>query len=115
MLRRPVEAGQYTAIRYGDRLAQAGALAPIGSIGDSYDNAMAESLIGLYKTECVQRDGPIRAVEDLELVTASWVHWFNTSRLHSRLSHIPPVEYEQSYYAAQPTREDPISGEPSLH
>jgi putative transposase len=106
---------QYTAIRYGDRLAEAGALASIGSTGDSYDNALAESLIGLYKTECVTRDGPIRTVADLELVTASWAHWFNTSRLHSGLGHVPPVEYEQNYYAHQAAREDPLSGEPSLH
>ena len=71
--------------------------------------------IGLYKNECVRRDGPIRTVEDLELATASWVHWFNTRRLHSKIGNVPPVEYEQSYYAHQPAREDPISGEPSLH
>ena len=76
---------------------------------------MAESVIGLYKSECVRRDGPIRTVEDLELVTSSWVHWFNTRRLHSKIGTMPPVEYEQNYYAAQPAREDPISGEPSLH
>ena len=115
MLQRPVEPRQYTAIRYGDRLAEAGAVASIGSIGDSYDNAMAESLIGLYKSECVRRDGPLRTVEDLELVTASWVHWFNTNRLHSMIGNIPPVEYEQNYYAHQPDRDTPISGEPSLH
>nr|WP_308015374.1 IS3 family transposase [Pseudonocardia sp. ICBG1293] len=69
---------QCTAIRYGNRLAEAGAVASIGSVGDSYDNAaMAKSLIGLYKSECVRRDGPLRTVEDLELATASWVHWFN--------------------------------------
>lgn len=106
---------QYCAIRYGDRLAEAGALASIGSIGDSYDNALAESVIGLYKTECVRRDGPIRTVEDLELATSSWVHWFNTQRLHSMIGHVPPVEYEQTYYRQQGAREDPISGEPSLH
>lgn len=106
---------QYTAIRYGDRLAEAGALASIGSIGDSYDNALAESVIGLYKTECVRRDGPIRTVEDLELATSSWVHWFNTQRLHSKIGHVPPVEYEQSYYRQQEAREDPVSGEASLH
>ena len=68
---------QYTAIRYAERLADAGALASIGTVGDSYDNAMAESVIGLYKTECVHRDGPFRTVDDLELATLSWVHWFN--------------------------------------
>ena len=106
---------QYTAIRYGDRLAEAGVLASIGSIGDSYDNAMAESVIGLYKSECVRRDGPLRTVEDLELATASWVHWFNTRRLHSMIGNIPPTEYEQIYYAHLTAREDPISGEPGLH
>jgi putative transposase len=106
---------QYTAIRYGNRLAEAGAVASIGSIGDSFDNALAESVIGLYKTECVRRDGPIRSVEDLELATASWVHWFNTRRLHSTIGNIPPLEYEQTYYRQQEDREDPISGEPSLH
>jgi putative transposase len=70
-------------------------------------------VIGLYKAECVRRDGPIRTVEDLELVTSSWVHWFNTRRLHSMIGNIPPVEYEQNYYAVQ--REDLISEEPSLH
>jgi putative transposase len=76
---------------------------------------MAESAIGLYKTECVRRDGPIRSVEDLELATASWVHWFNTRRLHSMIGNIPPTEYEQHYYAHQRAREAPNSGEPSLH
>jgi putative transposase len=106
---------QYCAIRYGNRLAEAGAVASVGSVGDSFDNALAESVIGLYKTECVRRDGPIRTVEDLELATASWVHWFNTRRLHSKIGNVPPVEYEQTYYRHQTAREDPISGEPSLH
>ena len=106
---------QYCAIRYGNRLAEAGALASIGSVGDSYDNALAESVIGLYKTECVRRDGPFRSVEDLELATASWVHWFNTHRLHSMIGNIPPIEYEANYYAHGVAREAQISGEPSLH
>jgi putative transposase len=106
---------QYTAIRYGSRLAEAGALASIGSVGDSYDNAMAESVIGLYKTECVRRDGPWRSVDDLELATLSWVHWFNHQRLHSKIGNVPPVEHEQTYYRQQTTRDQPVSGEPSLH
>jgi putative transposase len=89
---------QYTSIRYTDRLAEAGALASIGSVGDSYDNAQAESLIGLYKTECVHREGPWRGCDDLELATLSWVHWFNETRLHSRIGHVPPNEYENTYY-----------------
>jgi len=89
---------QYTAIRYANRLLDAGVVASIGSVGDSYDNALAESVIGLYKTECVRHDGPWRGVDDLELATLSWVHWFNQRRLHSMLGHVPPVEYENQYY-----------------
>jgi putative transposase len=106
---------QYTSIAFTERLAQVGIDPSVGSVGDAYDNALAESVIGLYKTECVRRDGPIRSVEDLELATASWVHWFNTHRLHSMIGNLPPIEYEQNYYAHQPARDDPISGEPSLH
>jgi putative transposase len=75
---------QYTSLRYSQRLADAGAVASIGSVGDSYDNAQAESLIGLYKLECVRRDGPWRGVDDLELATLNWIHWFNHQRLHSK-------------------------------
>jgi putative transposase len=95
---------QYTSIRYASRLADAGALASIGTVGDSYDNALAESVVGLYKTECVRPDGPFRGVDDLELATLGWVHWFNQARLHSGLGYVPPVEYEAAYHAA-PTSE----------
>jgi len=91
---------QYTAIRYCDRLLEAGALASIGTVGDSYDNAHAESLIGLYKTELVAHEGPWRGVDDLELGTAGWVLWFNTTRLHSSIGYVPPIEYEQAHHAA---------------
>ena len=106
---------QYTAIRYADRLAEAGALASIGSVGDSYDNAMAESVIGLYKTECVRHDGPFRTVDDLELATLSWVHWFNTSRLHAALDYATPIESEDAYYRQINPRQQPQPGEPALH
>jgi putative transposase len=106
---------QYTAIRYANRLADAGAVASIGSVGDSYDNALAESAIGLYKLECVRRDGPFRGVDDLELATLSWVDWFNNDRLHSMLGHIPPVEYETAYYRHHQPAQQPLAGEPSLH
>jgi putative transposase len=106
---------QYTAIRYAERLADAGALASIGSVGDSFDNAMAESVIGLYKTECVRHDGPFRSVDDLELATLSWVHWFNTNRLHSALHYVTPIEYETEYYRQINTRQLPLPGEPALH
>ena len=106
---------QYTAIRYADRLADAGALASIGSVGDSFDNAMAESVIGLYKTECVRHDGPFRSVDDLELVTLSWVHWYNTARLHSSLDYTTPIEHETTYYRQNDPRQQPLPGEPALH
>jgi putative transposase len=106
---------QYTAIRYAERLADAGAVASIGTVGDSYDNAMAESVIGLYKTECVRHDGPFRTVDDLELATLGWVHWFNTARLHSALNYRTPIEYEQDYYRQNDPRQQPLPGEPALH
>jgi putative transposase len=89
---------QYTSIRYSNRLLDAGAVASIGTVADSYDNAEAESLIGLYKTECTKQNGPWRGVDDLELATLSWVHWFNETRLHSAIGYLPPTEYEQHYY-----------------
>lgn len=106
---------QYTAIRYADRLSDMGALASIGAVGDSYDNAMAESVIGLYKTECVRHDGPFRSVDDLELGTLSWVDWFNTRRLHSALDYTTPIEHEQAYYRQINPRQQPLPGELALH
>lgn len=106
---------QYTSIRYGNRLADAGAVASIGTVGDSYDNALAESVIGLYKTECVRHEGPWRGVDDLELATLNWVHWFNEIRLHSSLGHKPPTEAEADYYRQNPRRQHPLPGEPALH
>jgi putative transposase len=106
---------QYTSIRYTNRLADAGAVASIGSVGDSYDNAEAESLIGLYKTECVRRDGPFRTVDDLELATLSWVHWFNHNRLHGSIGYLPPTEFEAQHNRHINTRQQPLPAEPSLH
>lgn len=100
VLRRPHDFAQYTAIRYAERLTDAKALASIGTVGDSFDNAMAESVIGLYKTECVRREGPWRGVDDLELATLNWVWWFNQTRLHSQLDYLPPVEYETNWLKA---------------
>lgn len=104
---------QYTSIRYTTRLLDAGALASIGSVGDSYDNALAETTIGLYKTECVHFDGPWKTVEELELATLVWVDWWNTIRLHSSIGDISPVEYEQRYH--ETTRQQPLPGKPSAH
>jgi putative transposase len=92
---------QYTSIRYTSRLLEAGAVASIGTIGDSYDNALAETVVGLYKTECIRRDGPFRTPQALELATADWVHWFNHHRLHGALGHRTPVEYEAAYHRGQ--------------
>ncbi len=88
---------QYTSIRYSNRLADVGALASIGSVGDAFDNAMAESLIGLYKTECVRHEGPWHGDDDLELGTMNWVWWFNEIRLHGEIGHVPPVELELQF------------------
>jgi len=106
---------QYTSIRYAERLTDVHALASIGSVGDSYDNAMAESVIGLYKTECVKIDGPFRTVDELELATLSWVHWFNENRLHSSIGYLTPIEYEQQYYRKNTPQPQPLLGEPALH
>jgi putative transposase len=94
--------GQYLAIRYTERLAQAGAVASVGSKGDSFDNAMAESTIGLYKTELIRRRGPWRGLDDVEFATLEYVDWFNHRRLHGELGLIPPPELEDRYYH-QPT------------
>ncbi|WP_227531403.1 IS3 family transposase [Microbacterium tenebrionis] len=97
---------QFTSIRYGERLAEIGATPSIGTVGDSYDNALAETVNGYYKTELVRgpaRPGPWKTVEDLELATLGWVHWHNTQRLHGYLSDVPPAEFEQTFYAGQTT------------
>jgi putative transposase len=97
-LRRSIEPGQYLAIRYTERLAEVGLVSSVGSRGDSYDNALAESIIGLYKTELVRNRGPWRGLDDLELATLEWVDWFNHRRLFHELGRIPPAEFEQRYY-----------------
>jgi putative transposase len=93
--------GQYLAIRYTSRLAEAGAVTSVGSKGDSYDNALAESIIGLYKAELIYRRGPWKTVAGVEAATAWWVGWFNTRRLFGPLGHIPPAEYEQDWQQGQ--------------
>ena len=98
MLQRPFDSAQYTSIRYSERLAEAGARPSIGSVGDSYDNAMAESIIGLFKTEVIRRRGPWRNLDDVEIATLEWVDWFNNRRLFEALGNIPPSEAEATYY-----------------
>jgi len=89
---------QYLAIRYTERLAANGVVNSVGSRGDSYDNAMAETINGLYKTELVRNRGPWRGLEDLELATLEWVDWFNHRRLFGELGHVPPAEFEANHY-----------------
>jgi putative transposase len=90
--------GQYLSIRYTERLAEAGIEPSVGSRGDSYDNALAESIIGLFKTEVIRRNGPWRSLEDVEFATLEWVWWFNYHRLLGPIGHVPPAEYEEEYY-----------------
>jgi putative transposase len=89
---------QYLSIRYTERLAEEGAVCSVGSRGDSYDNALAESVNGLYKTEVIRKQGPWKSFEQLELATARWVDWYNKRRLHSSIGMMPPTEFEQLYY-----------------
>jgi len=90
---------QYLSIRYTERLAQAGAVASVGSRGDSFDNALAESFIGLFKTELVRSRGPFRGQDDLEIATLEWVDWYNNRRLHGELGMVPPAEHEDRFVA----------------
>jgi transposase InsO family protein len=89
---------QYVSIRYSERLAEAGIEPSVGSRGDSYDNALAETINGLYKTELVHHRGPWKTKESLELATLQWAHWFNHQRLLGSIGHIPPAEAEANYY-----------------
>jgi putative transposase len=97
---------QFTSIRYGERLAEIGAVPSIGTVGDSYDNALAETVNGYYKTELIygpDRTGPWKTVEDVELATLGWVYWHNNSRLHGYLNDVPPAECEATFYATNRT------------
>ena len=89
---------QYLSIRYSERLAEAGIESSVGSVGDSYDNALAETINGLYKTEVIRKRGPWKTVDDVEYATLEWVDWFNNRRLLEPIGNIPPVEFEKQYY-----------------
>jgi putative transposase len=91
--------GQYLSIRYTERLAEAGIVPSVGNVGDSYDNALAETINGLYKTELVHRQGPWRNMQDLEIATLGWADWFNNRRLLGPIGNIPPAEAEENFYA----------------
>jgi len=92
---------QYLSIRYTERLAEAEVVSSVGSKGDSFDNALAETVNGLYKAELIRPRRPWRSVEQVELETAAWVHWWNHARLHSASGDVPPAEYEAAYWADQ--------------
>ena len=92
---------QYVSIRYTQRLRDAGIESSVGSVGDSYDNALAESVIGLYKTEVIRKRGPWRNLDAVEYATLEWVDWFNNRRLLEPIGHVPPAEFEQIYYRDQ--------------
>jgi putative transposase len=107
--RKPVSGGlvhhsdrgvQYVSIKYTERLAEAGLVPSVGSVGDSYDNALAETINGLYKAEVIHRRGPWRSLEVVEYATLEWVDWFNNRRLLEPIGHVPPAEAEAAYYAA---------------
>ncbi len=94
---------QYTSLRYGERLDEIGAVPSVGSVADCFDNALIESVNGLYKTELIRGpdQGPWRTVDDVELATLGWVHWYNTQRLHGYLDDVPPAEFETAYHDRQ--------------
>ena len=90
---------QYVSIKYTERLAEAGIEPSVGSVGDSYDNALAETVIGLFKTEVIHRRGRWRSFESVEFATIEWVDWFNHRRLLEPIGNVPPAEAEAAYYA----------------
>ena len=93
---------QYLSIRYTERLAEAGAVTSVGSRGDSYDNALAETIIGLYKTELIRRRGPWKGIDDVEYATLEWVDWFNHRRLLEPIGYVPPAEFEAAFRRGGP-------------
>ena len=89
---------QYLSIRYSDRLSEAGIAPSVGSRGDAFDNALAESVIGLFKMEVIRRQGPWRHLEAVEFATLTWIDWFNHRRLLEPIGYVPPAEFEARYY-----------------
>ena len=110
-----LELAQYLSIRYTERLAEAVAVASVGSRGDSYDNALAETIIGLYKTEVIRRRGPWKNIEDVEFATLEWVDWSNNRRLLEPIGNIPPAEYEMLYWTGSGRTDAVGLTELSLH
>lgn len=100
--------GQYLAIRYTERLAEAGIEPSVGSLGDSFDNALAETVIGLFKTEVIRRHGPWRSIDDVEFAVLEWADWFNHRRLLEPIGMIPPAEHEAAHYRQHATPTNPV-------
>ena len=96
---------QYTSFRFTTHLVASDIDASIGTVGDAYDNALMESAIWLYKLELIHRYGPWKTLSDVEMATAEWVDWYNTTRLHSSIGDVPPNEYEAMYYAQHQPKE----------
>jgi putative transposase len=105
---------QYLAIRYTERLAEAGAVSSVGSRGDSYDNALAETIVGLYKTELIRRRGPWKAIDQVEYATLEWVDWFNHRRLLEPIGHVPPAAFEAAYARKEAPNHTAGRKQPSL-
>jgi putative transposase len=114
-LRPSIEPGQYLAIRYTERLAETGAVtSSVGSRGDSFDNALAETIIGLDKTELIRRRRPWKGIDDVEYATLEWVDRFNHRRLMEPIGHVPPAELEENYHRKEGPSYSPILTTPSL-
>ncbi|MCF6510141.1 IS3 family transposase [Blastococcus sp. MG754426] len=106
---------QYVAVRYTQRLAEAGAVASVGSTGDSYDNALAEAFNSLFKAELVRNKGPWKSIDDLEIAVAEYIDWFNHRRLHGELGLVPPAEHEDTFYRHNPAAATVAASVSSLH
>jgi putative transposase len=115
VLRRPVEPGQYLAVRYTQRRAEAGAVASVGSAGDSYDNALAEAFNSLFKAELVCNKGPWTGIDDLEIAVAEYIDWFNHRRLHGEIGLGPPAEHEDNLNPHHTAAITVAASVPSLH
>ena len=98
VLRRPVESAQYLSIKYTERLAEAEIDLSVGTVGDAYDNALAECVIGLFKTEVINQIGPWKSMREVEWETLKWVDWYNNRRLLGPIGYIPPAEAEEAFY-----------------
>ncbi|MGI8621932.1 MAG: integrase core domain-containing protein [Solirubrobacteraceae bacterium] len=103
-MRPPLESAQYTSFAFTSRLIDAGVDASVGTVGDGYDNALAETTIGLFKTEKIHRGGPWKTMAEVEIAALEWVDWYNHDRLHSACDRRPPAEYEKLHLQAQQTQ-----------